>query len=489
MSNRFIGLLLGLCILMFSTTQLQAAEQPAPAQPTSVAGKWEAQFDSQIGMQKYTYEFKVDGRTLTGTAVGQIGEEAKRPAVPITEGKIDGQTISFVEMLDFNGMQISIAYTGTVKGNEIQFKRAVGEFATEDVVAKRVAEAPAGGAEVPAGAGGIAEAVALPSHAPQGFNTAREGIPRGQLQTIQYDSKTVGIKRPAVVYLPPGYGKDQKYPVLYLMHGIGGSENDWSRGGAAGAILDNLLADKKIVPMIVVMPNGRASAVPLTGNAMGGTAFQDYANFEGDLIKDLIPYVEANFSVKGDRLNRALAGLSMGGGQAMGFGPKNIDVFAWVGGFSSAPNTPQGAQIVQAILASKDKLSLLWIGCGDVDNLITFSQGAHQALAAANIPHVWYVDTGAHAWPVWQNNLYLFSQMIFKPVGSVTAPKSAGQEPAGGAAPAGRGVPGGRGGAAPGAPGGRGAGPGGASTPPAGAVQSPAPAVAAIAASGAQPTP
>ena len=94
---------------------------------------------------------------------------------------------------------------------------------------------------------------------PKGFDTPRNGIDRGKLETVEYDSKTVGVKRRAQVYTPPGYSKDQKYPVLYLLHGIGGDENAWTRGGVANVILDNLYADQKAVPMIVVLPNGRAS--------------------------------------------------------------------------------------------------------------------------------------------------------------------------------------------------------------------------------------
>src|SRR5438309_9155573 len=94
---------------------------------------------------------------------------------------------------------------------------------------------------------------------PTGFDTRREGIDRGKLETLEYDSTTVGAKRKARVYTPPGYTKDKQYPVLYLLHGIGGDENEWARGGSPDVILDNLYADRKAVPMIVVMPNGRAS--------------------------------------------------------------------------------------------------------------------------------------------------------------------------------------------------------------------------------------
>ena len=139
-----------------------------------------------------------------------------------------------------------------------------------------------------------------------------------------------------------------------------------------------------------------------------------------------MPYIESHYSVKTDRDNRALTGLSMGGGQGLNFGINNIDKFAWVGGFSSAPNTQSPDILVPKIQQAKDKLSLLWIGCGDKDNLITSSWNLHQGLVKAKIDHVWYVDTGVHEVPVWNNNLYLMAQMLFKPVGSVTPPPSIG---------------------------------------------------------------
>ena len=187
---------------------------------------------------------------------------------------------------------------------------------------------------------------AAPQGAAKGFDTRREGIERGKLEAVEYDSKTVGIKRKMTVYTPPGYSQDSKYPVLYLLHGIGDTESGWSRTGKAEIILDNLYADKKAVPMIVVMPNGRASAEPAPANPFEGNPFEAYAAFENDLLKDVIPYIESHYSVQADREHRALAGLSMGGGQSLNFGLRNLDTFAWVGGFSSAPNTQPARSLI-----------------------------------------------------------------------------------------------------------------------------------------------
>jgi len=286
-----------------------------------------------------------------------------------------------------------------------------------------------------------AAAMTLPNHAPANFTQVRPDTPKGKVETITYNSKSIGVDRKAVVYTPPNYNASQKYPVLYLMHGIGGNETHWTNLGAANVILDNLIADNKAVPMIIVMPNGRATAKPPTENFMSD--FDYYADFEKDLLQDLMPYIESHYSVKTDRDHRALTGLSMGGGQGLDFGINNIDKFAWVGGFSSAPNLQQPNALIPKIQQAKDKLSLLWIGCGDKDNLITGSWNLHQGLVSAKIDHVWYVDSGVHEFPVWNNNLYLFAQMLFKPVGSVTPPPSIGNyngEPVSGFA--GMGMPG-----------------------------------------------
>jgi|GEM_PF-1019776 len=143
--------------------------------------------------------------------------------------------------------------------------------------------------------------------APEGFDSRREGTERGRVETVEYDSKTVGVRRKAVVYTPPGYSNKVKYPVLYLLHGIGDAEGDWTAKGKADVILDNLMADKKTVPMVVVMPNGRAAKEDRSGGDFGGQ-FPAFERFEDDLLKDLIPFVESHYSVEADREHRALAG-------------------------------------------------------------------------------------------------------------------------------------------------------------------------------------
>ncbi len=257
----------------------------------------------------------------------------------------------------------------------------------------------------------------IEKQAPVGFDQQRTGITTGKIDTITYTSKTVGTKRRAIVYTPPGYSKKKKYPVLYLLHGIGGDEKEWLNGGRPQVILDNLYADGKLEPMIVVMPNGRAMKDDRpVGNIFDSAKVQAFATFEKDLLNDLIPYVEKTFPVLKDREQRAIAGLSMGGGQSLNFGLGNLDKFAWVGGFSSAPNTRKPEELVPDPEEAKKKLKLLFISCGDNDGLITFSKRTHDYLAEKAVPHIYYIEPGVHDFKVWKNGLYMFSQFLFKPV-------------------------------------------------------------------------
>jgi len=253
--------------------------------------------------------------------------------------------------------------------------------------------------------------------APKGFDLVRENIPHGKIDTIRYPSKTVGTTRRALIYTPPDYSKKKKYPVLYLLHGIGGDEKEWLNGGHPQVILDNLYAENKIEPMIVVMPNGRAMKDDrAVGNIFDSAKVQAFATFEQDLFNDLIPYIEKTFPVINHPDSRAIAGLSMGGGQSLNFGLGNLDKFAWIAGFSSAPNTKRPEELIPNPDEVKKKIKLLWISCGDADRLITFSKRTHDYLYQKSVPHIYYIEPGVHDFKVWKNGLYMFSQFLFKPV-------------------------------------------------------------------------
>ena len=139
--------------------------------------------------------------------------------------------------------------------------------------------------------------------------------------------------------------------------------------------------------------------------------------FEDDLFKDIMPYVESHYPVLTDASHRAIAGLSMGGGQSLNIGLKHTDTFAWIGGFSSAPNLSPSATLVPdaaAAAALASKARFIWVSCGDSDGLVNNSLQMHNGLKQMNVPHIWHLDSGGHTWPVWTNDLYLVSQQLFK---------------------------------------------------------------------------
>ena len=251
--------------------------------------------------------------------------------------------------------------------------------------------------------------------APAGFDFERENIQRGRIDTIEYYSTTVGNKRKALIYTPPGYSKNNSYNALYLLHGIGGSETEWYDNGRPDIILDNLYADKKLTPMIVVMPNGRA--IPddrSVGNIFDSVNVRAFSAFEKDLLNDLIPFVESHYPVIKNRENRALAGLSMGGGQSLNFGLAHLDTFAWIGAFSPAPNTGSPELLIPDPEEAVRKLRLLWLSCGDQDGLLYISERMHLYLQQQIVPHIWHLEPGKHDFAVWKNDLYLFSQLLFQ---------------------------------------------------------------------------
>jgi enterochelin esterase-like enzyme len=252
--------------------------------------------------------------------------------------------------------------------------------------------------------------------APTGYDVYRNGIQHGNIDTVSYKSNTVGTERNALIYTPPGYSISNHYPVLYLMHGIGGDEFEWLRGGHPEIILDNLYAEKKIEPMIVVLPNGRAMKDDrATGNIFDSIKIQAFATFEKDLLNDLIPFIEKNYPVYTDKEHRAIAGLSMGGGQSLNFGLGNLDKFAWVGGFSSAPNTKTPEELIPDPAKTATQLNLLFISCGDNDRLIEYSRRTHDYLTNCHVPHIYHIFPGGnHDFVVWKESLYLFTQLIFK---------------------------------------------------------------------------
>ncbi|MCJ8008441.1 alpha/beta hydrolase [Lederbergia wuyishanensis] len=251
--------------------------------------------------------------------------------------------------------------------------------------------------------------------APPGYDTYRDDIAHGEMETVTYYSGTVGTERKAMVYTPPGYSKKKKYNVLYLLHGIGGDEKEWYEQMNPHHILDNLYAENKLEPMIVVFPNGRAMKNDRPeGNIFDPEKIAAFETFEYDLLNDLIPAIESRYPVWKNRHHRALAGLSMGGGQALNFGLKHLDTFSYVGGFSSAPNTKSPEVLITNPQKVTQRLKVLWLSSGDADNLTPISENFHHYLTDKKIPHIWYLDEGGHVPSVWSSGLFHFSQLLFK---------------------------------------------------------------------------
>ena len=249
--------------------------------------------------------------------------------------------------------------------------------------------------------------------APTGYDAERPGIDRGTLETVEYRSESVGTVRKATVYLPPKFDANKKYPVLYLLHGIGGDEREWLQG-VPNIIMDNLYADGKAAEMIIVMPNGRAQVNDRAAGNVYATA-PAFAAFEQDLLGSLIPFIEGKYNVYTDKMHRAIAGLSMGGGQSLNFGLGHMDVFAYVGGFSSAPNTNTPEVLIPDVAKTKAENKLLWMVCGSKDGLMYNSSRLKAFCDEHGIPCTLInFPDGEHNFVVWKYGLYNFAQLIFK---------------------------------------------------------------------------
>ncbi len=400
----------------------------AAADAANVSGTWRVEFDTLRGLQKYTITLKQDGATVTGKASVEAADQRRN--VELKEVKVEGDTVTFVEMLNAQGNDLRIVYTGKISGNEIKFVRKVGDISTTEAVAKKdAAPAPAQvaagqpAATQPARAGrgrGLAPTapqapeenmIAYPVP-PKGFKTERANIPHGELKVVEYDSKTLGTRRLMRVYTPPGYSTARKYPVLYLHHGLGNTSTEWLRAGAQ-IIADNLLADGKMQPMIIVFPQGSAGSTAADENhgTRNGAGFG--TPYENDLLKEIIPFVESHYSVFTDRAHRAIAGMSMGSGQTLNIGLLHLDVFGSVAAVAAAPNTMPVATLIPDPAALK-QLKLLWLGVGNRDPLMRISLGIHTFLVEKGVPHIWRLDGGAHDSTEMGHNFYHFAQLLFR---------------------------------------------------------------------------
>jgi enterochelin esterase family protein len=247
-----------------------------------------------------------------------------------------------------------------------------------------------------------------------------QNVPHGSVHQHAYDSKALGRPRELWVYTPPGYEREiasnpsVSYPMLVLQHGSGDNHQTWVVHGKAHWILDNLIAANRAKPMVVVMLDGH----PLGRQSRNASPPQRGASteaFRRELFEDAVPLVESTYRVSRDAAQRAIAGLSMGGGQALSVGLGNLDRFAWVGAFSAAPPSSGTAQAILADPASTNaKLKLLWIGCGKDDFLRQRNEEHVAALKEKGVRHEWHLTDGDHSWPVWRRYLAEFTPLLFQ---------------------------------------------------------------------------
>lgn len=244
----------------------------------------------------------------------------------------------------------------------------------------------------------------------------RRNVPHGTVHVNIYDSPNLNTERMFYVYTPPGYetGK-QKYPVLYLLHGNGQIEASWTWTGRANVILDNLIAEGKAKPMIIVMPYGHVpreikspNAPPPAAPGMGG----DMAAIEKELITSIKPLVESKYRVLTDRKSRAIGGLSMGSAQSLTIGLRHLDMFASIAGFSGAGNRAEWEKADPAMI--NQKLKVLWLGCGNEDFAFNGMKGLHDMFDQKKIKHVWNESGAGHSWPNWQVYLSKYAQLLFR---------------------------------------------------------------------------
>lgn len=247
-----------------------------------------------------------------------------------------------------------------------------------------------------------------------------QDVPHGVVHRHVYRSKVIGLDRPFKVYTPPAYNPhDEAYPVLYLLHGYSDAEDAWISVGRANVILDNLIAQGKIKPMIVVMPLGYGNDEVIS-NGWGGlrdrTAWTDsVAKFRQAVLTELMPQVEAAYRVSKKAQERAITGLSMGGTQSLFIGLNNVDKFAWIGAFSSGGlDTDFGRAYPELDEAMGRQLSLLWIGCGKQDRLIQVNQDLTAWLKTKEVDYTWKEIQGGHSFMVWRRFLAEFLPLIFQ---------------------------------------------------------------------------
>lgn len=249
-------------------------------------------------------------------------------------------------------------------------------------------------------------------------------IPHGAVHHHFYKSAIVGDDRDFYVYTPPGYDPNANatYPVLYLLHGYSDEANGWTAVGRANFILDSLLSQGKIQPMIVVMPLGYGAPEIVQRTPEFGAPFNNAAlrtknfnNFRAALVDEVIPRIEHMYKVRTDRDSRAIAGLSMGGSETLLTGLNRLDKFSWIGSFSAGGlDSDFALDFPQLSSAANSQIHLLWIACGTDDRLIKINRALVAWLKSKDIRLTQIETPGMHTWQVWRNNLIDFTPLLFR---------------------------------------------------------------------------
>ncbi|MCH5251565.1 MAG: hypothetical protein J1F22_01210 [Lachnospiraceae bacterium] len=255
---------------------------------------------------------------------------------------------------------------------------------------------------------------------PSDYTTKKADVVYGKRELIEYYSTTTEKNRKAYVVLPNGYDESKQYPVVYLLHGIGGDHTEWFQGKPV-EILGNLIAAGEADEMIMVFPNIRARANDAASYELTVEAFQAFDNFINDLRDNLMPYIEKNYAVKTGRENTAVCGLSMGGRESLNIGLKMADKFGYIGAFEPAigvlPYEIEGGLFTTETMTLPDKYknsTFLMIVKGQSDGVVgEWPLTYHNTLEKNGVPHLYYDMPGGHDFSVWNNGLYNFAKRIF----------------------------------------------------------------------------
>ncbi len=298
---------------------------------------------------------------------------------------------------------------GPLEPDVYEYTFSVNGVATTDAVNRYTRPA--------AGNANTSSQVEVPGDGPMFYDS--RAVPHGVVHINVYESKAMGVTRNVWVYTPPGFERgNTRYPALYLLHGAGGNENNWITVGRANLIMDNLIADCKALPMVIVMPLARVQQSDGAGPAKAPN--QDRNLFEKDLLGDIIPFIEKTYRVSNQAGQRALAGLSAGGASTLTIGLRHPETFHWLAAFSSALGVGGNSLEQQFSDVFKDSarlnksLRMLWVSCGTADTLFASNERFAKLLAQHGIKHTFLAESGAHWFRVWRKDLHAIAQTLFK---------------------------------------------------------------------------